>query len=237
MIAIPANADNRALAAVVNGRIRAEGMMLAARAALWRFAGIGIMLMLAGIGLSAACYGYAYVEDSRTSFDKMASAFAAALDHANLGRVRLEVPDELIKLDPNATVHLDPAATVHLAPQSGPANSDPDRPRPDEHQLNGNATTSPNTRVVTNYTIFKTVPFGGGFVQTGWNFASSDQDKPTWQFCNYHRNSEGGGGEQLSILIAADGQVIQNTLAKRYNLNARTVAANCKWFDGTPTTE
>jgi len=236
MISIPMNADNRALAAAVNGRIRSDGIMLAARAALWRLGGVGVLLLLAGVGTGAALYGYSYVHDSRTSFEQMASAFAAALDHANLGQVKLDIPDPVLRLETGATVSLDPAATVHLDPQARVAIANPDLQRPSERQLGQRPGGSSAIKPVTDYTIFKTVSFGAGIVQTGWKFQSSEQDQPTEQFCHYRQAARDDDGAGTIVTIAENGHLIPNSLGRHFNLDARLVAASCVWFDGNATT-
>jgi hypothetical protein len=50
--------------------------------------------------------------------------------------------------------------------------------------------TSPQNRVVTQFTIFKTVPFGNGEVVTGWIFADSNQTNPANQYCYYSEKAE-----------------------------------------------
>ncbi|WP_204273055.1 hypothetical protein, partial [Enterobacter hormaechei] len=53
--------ENIALAQHVNGRLRAESRIIAARAFLFRALGAGAFAALAGIGIGAAAYGYSYV--------------------------------------------------------------------------------------------------------------------------------------------------------------------------------
>ncbi|WP_428485038.1 hypothetical protein [Rhodopila sp.] len=210
--------NNAALAAAVNNRIRADGSMIAAKAVLWRLTGVGVLCLMAGCGLGAVLFGYAQVTDGRTSADKMAAAFAVALEHANLGSVRLN-PDSTVKLDPTATVRLDPAATVRVdAGATVPM-------RPSERQLRGGS----EARTVTNYTIFKQVPFGKGAVYTGWDFNSSSQDRPDAQFC-YYAEQASKGGEYNDVVLGRNGQPQQYQPTNAYNIDAPAAYQQCVWF-------
>ena len=89
---------NRALAQAVNSRITADAVMLSAKSTVWRLTGVGAMFALIGLGVGVGFFGYSYVHDPRTSAQKMAEAFAEALEKSTL-RTTGEV-----KLDPQATV-------------------------------------------------------------------------------------------------------------------------------------
>ncbi|WP_428491213.1 hypothetical protein [Rhodopila sp.] len=214
--------SNSGLAAAVNNRIRADGSMIAAKSAMWRLVGVGALCLMAGCGIGAALFGYAYVADSRSSAEKMATAFAAALDHANLGTVRLN-PESVVKLDPNATVKVDPNAALKV--DASAVHMTADLPHPSERQYTGGS----NARVVTDYTIFKTVEFGAGTVITGWNFTSSEQDRPNSQFCYYAAPSV-DGVISVRIELAKEGQYLP--IAQNNSANVDTAAAvqKCIWF-------
>src|SRR4051812_13293602 len=103
---------NRALAHAVNSRINADAVMLSAKSTLWRLSGVGTMFALLGVGVGAACFGYSYVHDPRSSVEKMATAFAEALD-----KVTLRTSGEL-KLDPAARVALTDGSVVGIEPNA-----------------------------------------------------------------------------------------------------------------------
>ncbi|MBV8906370.1 MAG: hypothetical protein JOZ22_22250 [Acidobacteriia bacterium] len=162
----------------------------------------------------------------------MAAAFTEALEHATIGGVKLIVPDKEIKLDAsNATVRLDSAAIVRLDPAARVAISNPEIFRPTERQLGGENQTQPG-KVVTNFTVFKSVTFGSGAVDTGWNYDSSDQNAPSSQYCYYIQPRDGG---DVRVSVAKDGHLIPNNLGAVFGLNDRLAAANCVWFNGQPT--
>jgi hypothetical protein len=204
---------NSGLASAVNYRIRADGSMIAAKSILWRLAGVGALCLMAGCGIGAALFGYSYVTDSRTSAEKMAAAFAAALDHANLGSVRL---------DPNATVKIDPSAVVRVVG---------DVPRPSERQLSGEASAAAsNAKVVTNYTIFKQVPYADGKVDTGWTFSSSNQDMPDSQYCHYVGKTADGVTWQVVQLAVKAGQFLPASQNNNLNIDTALAFQQCIWF-------
>jgi hypothetical protein len=237
---VPASDNNVSLAHAVNNRIdadgrliRGQGVMLTAKAWLWRFAGLGAFVMLAGIGIGSAFYGYSYISDSRTSAEKMATAFAAALEHANLGTVKL---DHQATIGVSGTVEMTPG-TVSLEP-GGTVRVIGDMPtmlRPTERQLNGGPTTiiqQTPAKVVTNYTVFKSTDFGNGSVKTGWDFTTSEQQSPTRQFCYYEETA--ALGVQTIMYLALDGKVSDVALAYK-SVDARAAARNCIWFNNAQT--
>jgi hypothetical protein len=235
---VPASENNVALAHAVNNRIgadanyvHAQGVMLSARAWLWRFAGLGAFVLLSGIGVGAAFFGYSYYSDSRTSADKMASAFATALEHANLGTVKL---DHQQTIEVTGTVAMTPG-TVSLEP-GGTVRVIGDIPRPTDRQLNGASLPanggSPPSKVVTDYTIFKMVSFGNGSVKTGWDFTTSEQQYPTRQFCYY--DEPAAAGILTMMNLALNGKMLDTALAYK-SIDARMAASRCQWFEGGPT--
>jgi hypothetical protein len=165
--------QNLALAHAVNSRINADAMMLKAKSAAFHLASVGAMCALislgVGLGVGAGFFGYSYVNDSRTSAEKMAQAFSEALEKATLtGEVKLDTNGAQVRVDPTGTVKLNTSGTtVRLDPNAvvnvrGSVTSEV--PRPTQDQLHPKTEKS---NVVTNYTIFKTVKYGNGEVQTG----------------------------------------------------------------------
>ncbi len=93
--------ENVVLAQSVNGRLRAEARITAARAFLFRAIGAGVFAALAGIGIGAASYGYAYMNQFDSAAEKIAAAMQRALSDVTLktkGEVTLT--DNVLKLEP-----------------------------------------------------------------------------------------------------------------------------------------
>jgi hypothetical protein len=232
---------NRALAQAVNSRITADAVMLKAKSTVWRLTGLGAMCALIGLGVGAAFFGYSYIHDPRTSAQKMAQAFAEALEKTTLtttGEVKLD-PQAAVKLDPNgAQLRVDPTSTVRLDASGTVVRLDsnavvnvrsvtPNVPRPTPHQLDPNPG-SRQLNVVTNYTVFKTVPHGKGEVVTGWVFTSNEEVSPRREFCYYSEQIRDGVHARFDL--AQDGRLLKSESPVTFDRNS--AVANCVWFTG-----
>jgi hypothetical protein len=236
---------NRALAQAVNSRITADAVMLKAKSTLWRLTGVGAMCALIGLGVGAGFFGYSYIHDPRTSAQKMAQAFAEALEKSTLrGEVKLD-PHAAVKLDPNgAQVNVDPTSTIRLDASGTVVRLDPNAmvnvrgvtaevPRPPDRQTNPDTAPSlPRGNVVTDYTVFKTVKYGNGEVVTGWNFTSNKEDSPRHEYCYYAESIRDGVVAQFTL--AQNGQLDLKG-APPPNVDRTSAAANCVWFGGGST--
>ena len=209
---------NRSLAATVDNRLRSDARMLRARAAAWYMGGFGVMALLIGAGIGLGFYGYAYVHDPRTSVEKMADAIGRALDRTKLtGEVSVK-PDSRVALDTTgATVRLDTSHSV-VRLDTGSV------PRPSTMQLGTNAAPQSNGKVVTNYTVFKSVNYGNGMVVTGWKYSSNEDVSPRSQYC-YYDQKEGDGSRSISL--ATDG--IRQTLHSNV-IDVDDAIKNCVWY-------
>jgi hypothetical protein len=230
MYNLPVSDLNRDLATSVNRRIKADSVMLAAKAACLRLAGLGLCGLMLGAGGAACLWGYSYVHDSRTSADQMAAAFSAALEHANLGTVRFAA-DATVRLDPKATVKLEPGQQVSVAPGGTVRviGFDGDQfTRPTQRQLQGTVQPPSNVHVVTDFTVFKTTRFGAGAVYTGWDFQSNEDAAPRRQFCYY--TEDAGRAMATRISLATDRQPNPDAL-KMTNFDANGALSMCQWFN------
>ena len=104
---------------------------------------------------------------------------------------------------------------------SGSGSSD--IPRPTQRQLNTSAAPESKARVTTDYTVFKTVDFGGGTVVTGYNF-SPDADSPKAQYC-YFAEGAAPGEASLRINLAKDGTYLPSR--PRPGFDPQAAAINC----------
>jgi hypothetical protein len=215
---------NQGLASAVNRRIHSDAVMLSAKAFALRVGGLGLGLLLFGAGVGAAFYGYSYAVDSRTSAQQMAAALADALKHVSMGHVTLDVPNQKIGLavPPDASVKLDTSGrTVTLVVPSGASVGASPLP----FQNVPPVVQTPSARVVTNYTIFHSVEFAGGAVETGWRYTSSDQTTPTSQYCLYRAASSDGTDRVVSV---GRDRVPSNAVG----LAPPGAFGQCIWFNG-----
>jgi hypothetical protein len=235
---------NRALAQAVNSRITADAVMLSAKSTVWHLTGVGAMFALIGLGVGVGFFGYSYVHDPRTSAQKMAEAFAEALEKSTLrttGEVKLD-PQATVRLDANgAQVRVDPTGTVRLDTTGAVVRLDPnsvanlrgvppDVPRPTEHQLR--PSTLPQANVVTNYTVFQTVKLGKGAVVTGWKFTSNEEVSPSHEYCYYSESIQDGVAARFDL--ATNGRLDLRGQAPKA-VDRAGAAANCVWFSGGST--
>lgn len=221
---IPNSSDNHALMATVGSRIRADAKMLAATAAFWRLLGCGGLLLLGGIGMGMAAFGYSYVADQRATMAKLTTALADALNKVTLkadGTVKVS-PETTVKLAPNSIVKLDTnGASVRLDADS--------TSRPTPRQLDPNAQPQSKASVVTDYSVFKTVRFEQGWVMTGWDYNSSDDSAPYSQVCYYTVNTSENTGNRYNI--AKNG--VLNSYVLGLPVDIGQAFNNCVWHSST----
>lgn len=245
MWTIPNTPDNRVLARVVNRRIRADASWIDAKSAMLRLSAVGTLLMLAGVGIGAAFFGYSFVPGREPTIKEMAAAFAEALHHTTVqtagqvtmapgstvaldtkgATVGVETGNAVVALDTrNARVGLDTRGTSVALDAAG-------IPRPSPEQLKPNVIPDSGAPVVTNFTVFKATHFGGGDVITGWNYKSASDRSPSTQFCYYTESVD--STVSMRIDIARDGYKLPHP--KPAPLDADAAAGNCVWFNGGPT--
>ena len=89
--------------------------------------------------------------------------------------------NQTIKFHEGATVRLDPNSSVRVI-------GDIKMPQPSTQQLQIDTTSGSDGLPFTSYTIFKSVQYGSGLVETGWAYDLSDTMRPKFQFCYYREN-------------------------------------------------
>ena len=233
---IPYTPENVSYAASVNARIDAEtanvrraNMMLAAKAALWRLAGVGVVILSLGVATGLAFFGYSFISDKRASLDQLTAAFAKALQANTLrteGTVGVK-PDATVALAPGGHVAIDPSASVNLAPgatvsmRPGTVSLAPDSKlavnsnMPDiVRRMQQNTPTNPGADPgkpaldFDDVTAFHSVMFKQGEVVSGWKYHSSNNfTTPYFQFCYYQERDS--NFLEHDFELATNGQIIQ----------------------------
>jgi hypothetical protein len=238
MTTISPTPANTILASKVNHRLHADAVMLTAKASLWRMGGFGLLALGIGSGVALALFAYSYIVDVSTSANKIADALTVALARNPLtveGDVKI-APDQLVKLADGGSVSLAPNAKVGLEPNSRvqvEGNITANVPRPSEVQLRGsNVPTERGGKIITNYTVFKSVSFGVGKVVSGWTFSSSEQTVPDTQYCYYGSNVE--DAVYLRVDLAENGVATPMTKAPK-GIDPALASDKCIWFDGSQT--
>jgi hypothetical protein len=218
---------------VAKTKLAADAQLEQAKTTLYRFGGMGVLVAMLGAGIGLACFGYSYVTDGRAQAQKMADAMVQALERAQLtttGDVKLAdgstvglAPGGQVMLAPNSAVRVDPSSTVKVPGILNPDTHSTTAPPPVQ------AAASPQNKVITQYTIFKTVAFDKGQVVTGWNFANSNQISPVLQYCYYSEQS--GDLVQVRTELGANGAMMEN-LKPRPGVDLIAAFDNCVWFSG-----
>jgi hypothetical protein len=184
-----------------------------------------------GLGL----WGYSHIRKNSDSMETLTASFSKALSDARLkakaeGVVQLQ-PAE-ISLAPNQTLALESNSRVALEQRSKvvadgelriqiPSVSAPSVPVSSQQS-------AARAQTITNFTVFKSVAFDKGRVETGWNFLASTQRDPSAQYCYYTENL-GTEGEDFSLDIGLNGSRLRpKTLPSKFDLDA--AFANCVWF-------
>ena len=205
--------ENIVLAQHVNGRLRAEARMHFARAFLLRAIGAGAFSALAGIGIGAACYGYAYMNQFDSAAEKIASAMQTAL-----ANVTLKTKGEVTLTDNTLKLEGLPAQRANAVPT------------PTKAQLGADAAPASQAPVNTTFTVFKQVPYLDGQIVTGWNF-KANEERPFQQYCYFSRRSnETKGQVEIKIDLAMDGKTLPQP--QKSDVNLGILATNCVWHDG-----
>jgi hypothetical protein len=224
---------NRRLSDVVLNRIAADKFYITGKTRFWRLVGIGIICLGLGATVGLGCYGYSYVAGQSDHQRILASALSKALSDTQLrasatGRVELQ-PSELV-LAKGQTISLDGSSRVLLDPRSkvfADGEMRVQAPSISAPQIETGRQPS-KISTITNFTVFKTVPFDKGLVMTGWMFLTSTQRSPTHQYC-YYSESADTPGLNVILDIGADQQIEKPTKVPN-GFDMVAAFDKCVWF-------
>jgi hypothetical protein len=230
--------DISSFAAVINSRLAAEARLARAIAAGWMCGGYTMALILTGLGLAVALYGYSFINSMTPAAELSANAIADAFSRAELktlvtGQLSLS-PDSELKLAPDQTVKLNDGATVKLDPNSSVrvvGDLKIDIPQPSKQQLQLDTTSGSKELPFTRYTIFKSATYGGGEVATAWNFDLTDTTRPVSQRCYYQQTL--GKNVSATQTIAFDGSPRRPSALTKLSFDFDGAFQNCIWFSGS----
>jgi hypothetical protein len=227
--------DVESFAAVINSRLAAEARISRAVAFGWVCGGWAIASCLIGTGVAAALYGYSFMISVKPASEQIASALRDAFARAELktsvtGKLSLTpgseltlVPNQTVKLAEGAVVQLDPSSSVRVV-----GDLKVDVPQPSKQQLQLNATSGSKELPITEYTVFKTVVFGTGYVVTAWDFEPSDTARPNSQRCYYEQTLD--EGLAATQTIAVDGSPRRVSALAKLPFDFEGALAGCTWF-------
>jgi hypothetical protein len=132
---------------------------------------------------------------------------------------------QTIKLEEGATVKLDPNSSVRVV-----GDLKVDMPQPSKRQLQEEATTRSNELPITSYTIFKSVPYSSGAVDTGWHFDLSDPVRPTGQYCYYRQDIT--KGLTTKYMLAVNNSPRRPQPLQKLSFDFDEALSNCVWYSG-----
>lgn len=226
---------NRRLAGALTYSVASERFYIAGKVGFWRLVGLGLIALGLGTTVGIGFVGYSYIRRNSDNFETLTAAFSKALANVQFqatakGIIQLE-PKE-IHLAKGQIVSLEKESRVLIDPKSRILADGELRVQVPSVSVGQSASTSNQQSskipVITNFTIFKTVIFGKGSVQTGWNFYASTQRSPSNQYC-YYTEELTTPGDDFSIDIGLDRKPIKPaTLPKDFDLDE--AFAKCVWF-------
>jgi hypothetical protein len=226
-------------AAIINSRLGVQARIARAKGFGWACGGIAIALCLTGVGALLAFYGYSRMISIRSATERVAQVFSQALEHAQLtttvtGKMSLP-PNSEIKLADGQTVKLEQRSPVKLDPSSSVrivGDLRVNAPQPSKEQLQINAASRSGDLPFTDYTIFRSINYGIGSVDTAWNFDLADTTRPTYQYCQYIEQL--AKGKQVRYVIGKNGEPMKlsTTVKPPLNFDFDHAFSNCVWFSG-----
>lgn len=229
--------DVEAFASVINSRLSAETRVAMAIGFGWLCGGWAVALCLFGLGGILGFWGYSSTLSAATSADEVAAAIGQAFSRATIhtsidGEVTL-ASDAALTLAPNQTVKLTEGAVVSLDPSSSVkviGDFKVDVPQPSKQQLQLDTTSNSKDLPFTQYTVFKGLSFGTGYVVTGWYFDLNDTSKPYYQRCYYEQDLD--EGIAATQTIAVDGLPRPVSSLAKLPFDFDGAVASCIWFSG-----
>jgi hypothetical protein len=224
---------NRNLAQAVENRVAAEMSYISGRSGFWRAVGVGLLAFGVGSAIGLGLYGYSYISRATDKVDAIASAISKAMADVQIrgsavGSIDIQ-PHE-INLAKGQTVTMDNTATVRLDPSAKILVDGDVRVQTPTVSVPQTLTPRAKTTVptITNFTVFKSVPFEKGVIQTGWVFLTSAQRSPTAQYCYY---TESGENPDLALRIdIGQNEQVEDRKAIPAKFDAAAAFAKCVWF-------
>jgi hypothetical protein len=226
---------NQQLSESVLNKMSAEMSYISGKTGFWRAIGFGLLGLGLGGTIGLGFYGYSFVSRNSDNLNVLSSAFSKALADLQIhgtavGSVELQ-PHEIslakgqtVSFDDNSRLLLDPASKILVDGEvkvQTPTVSVPQTASPRSRSFTP-------TPTITNFTVFKSVPFEKGSIQTGWVFLTSAQKFPTSQYCYYTESNE-TSDISLRIDVGADEKMeTPNKLSSALNIPA--AFTRCVWF-------
>jgi hypothetical protein len=224
---------NQELSDSVLHKISAEMFYISGKTGFWRAIGFGLLGFGLGGAIGLGFYGYSFVSRNSDNMNVLSSAFSKALGDLQIRATAVGTVDfqpheislakaQTISFDDSSRLSLDPSAKIFVDGEvkvQTPTVSVPQSVSPRSKSL---------TPTITNFTVFKSVPFQKGSILTGWVFLTSAQKFPTSQYCYYTENDE---STDISLRIDVGANEKMEASNKLSNaLNVPDAFTKCVWF-------
>jgi hypothetical protein len=226
-------------AAIISSRLGVQARTVRAKGFGWFCGGIAVALCLTGVGALLALYGYSHMISIRPATERIAQVLVQALEQAQLtttvtGAMSLP-PNSEIRLADGQTVKLEQRTPVKLDPNSSVRIVGDFRvnvPQPSKGQLQVDLTSKSGDLPFTDYTIFRSIDYRSGSVDTAWSFDLSDTTRPRYQYCQYIEHV--AKGKQVRYVLGENGnpRKISTTVKPPLDFDFDEAFLNCVWFSG-----
>ena len=231
---IPQTPENKKLAEALMRRAKAE--LFSAEASKWFwFAGAASMIFFimccAAYVITVAYFNF----NKKDDFSILAKSFeegfkdlvlkAETSGTVNLMSDPLRLKDgQFLQLDPKATVSIAKGAEVIIKGDIPITLPETKAPTPSQTTTRNSIAASS-----TYFTVFKSVPYKEGSIQTGWKYLTSNQERPSFQYCYYYEDIS-DDGSSASFEFASDGQ-IYSSLNPPQGFDLRDAFRRCIWHE------
>lgn len=224
---------NQQLSEAVENRVEAELSYVSGQVGFWRAIGIGMVAFGLGGSVGLGFYGYSFVARNTDNLSQLTAALSKGLSSVQLkGNAvgTIDVQPHEVRLAGGQTISLDDSSRIRLDPSAKISVDGEVKVQTPTVSLPQTVTPRAKTSVptITNFTVFKGVPFEKGVVQTGWVFLTSAQRSPTTQYCYYSETGE-NPDVALRIDVGRNEQIEdQKNIPGGFNIAA--AFSRCVWF-------
>jgi hypothetical protein len=212
----------RAIIEAAKTKLKHAANVARGKSAFWYLlgGGVGGGALLAGAGI--LCGGYSYIVGNKVLARQVTEGVKGVLDKAVI-TAKLADGGE-VALAKGAQVSLDQSSAFLRVIGQAPdmPRAQPEQVRQDERPAVGKAD------VITNFTVFKKVTFGAGWVQTAWQYEDGNQ-RPSNQYCGYSQVT-GNGVAQTNVDIGINGHIALPNPSPFPAVDLAAAYTQCVWW-------
>lgn len=231
---IPRTPENKKLADALMARAKAE--LFSANASKWFwFAGaisVGFFILCCAAYIVTASY---FNFNKKDDYSILAQSFEEGLKSVVLraetsGSVALI--SEPLKIRDGQTLQIDPKATISLSKGSEViVKGDIPLTLPEMKTPTPSPNTARNSVAASSayFTVFKSVGYKDGVIQTGWRYLTTNQERPSHQYCYYSADLS-DDGSSATLFFASNGQ-LDTSVNPPQGFDLRDAFRRCIWHE------